>query len=31
MGPPNAAGTKMGLSWVQPGQAQSFIVEVQAK
>lgn len=31
MGPPNAAGTKVGVSWVQPGQSQSFVVEVQAK
>ena len=31
MGPPNAAGTKVGLSWVPPGQTQSFIVSVQAK
>jgi galactose mutarotase-like enzyme len=31
MGPPNAAGTKTGLAWVQPGQTQSFIVQVQAK
>jgi galactose mutarotase-like enzyme len=31
MGPPNAAGTKTGLAWVQPGQTQSFIVEVRIK
>ncbi|HEU5079319.1 MAG TPA: aldose epimerase [Opitutaceae bacterium] len=31
MGPPNAAGNKIGLSWVQPGQSQSFIVDIQAK
>lgn len=31
MGPPNAPGTKMGLSWVQPGQTQNFVVEVLAK
>jgi galactose mutarotase-like enzyme len=31
MGPPNAPGTQVGLSWVQPGQSQSFIVSVQVK
>ena len=31
MGPPNAPGTKVGLSWVQPGQTQSFVVEVRVK
>jgi galactose mutarotase-like enzyme len=31
MGPPNAPGTKVGLSWVQPGQAQNFVVEVKIK
>jgi galactose mutarotase-like enzyme len=31
MGPPNAAGTKIGLSWVPPGQTQSFVVEVEVK
>jgi galactose mutarotase-like enzyme len=31
MGPPNAPETKIGLHWVQPGQAQSFIVEIAVK
>lgn len=31
MGPPNAPGTKTGLSWVPPGQTQNFVVEVQVK
>ncbi len=31
MGPPNAPETKIGLHWVQPGQAQSFVVEVAVK
>ena len=31
MGPPNAAGNKTGLAWVQPGQSQSFVVDLQAK
>lgn len=31
MGPPNAAGHKVGLSWVQPGQTQSFVVAVNVK
>lgn len=31
MGPPNAPGTKTGLSWVPPGQTQAFVVEVHAK
>lgn len=29
MGPPNAAGNKVGLHWVNPGQSQHFSVEVQ--
>jgi galactose mutarotase-like enzyme len=29
MGPPNAPATKTGLHWVQPGQTQNFVVEVQ--
>ncbi len=31
MGPPNAPETKIGLHWVQPGQAQSFVVEIAVK
>ena len=31
MGPPNAPETKVGLHWVQPGQTQSFVVEVAVK
>jgi galactose mutarotase-like enzyme len=31
MGPPNAPENKIGLQWVQPGQTQSFIVQVQVK
>lgn len=31
MGPPNAPETKTGLHWVQPGQSQSFVVEVAVK
>ncbi len=31
MSPPNAPGTKTGLSWVQPGQTQSFVVEIRVK
>jgi galactose mutarotase-like enzyme len=31
MGPPNAPETKVGLHWVQPGQSQSFVVEVAVK
>lgn len=31
MGPPNAPETKVGLHWVQPGQAQSFVVEIAVK
>jgi galactose mutarotase-like enzyme len=31
MGPPNAAETKIGLHWVQPGQSQSFVVEIAVK
>jgi galactose mutarotase-like enzyme len=31
MGTANAPETKMGLSWVLPGQSQSFVVEVQVK
>ncbi len=31
MGPPNAPETKIGLHWVRPGQAQSFVVEIAAK
>ena len=29
MGPPNAAGHKQGLHWVNPGQAERFCVEVR--
>lgn len=31
MGPANAHATKQGLHWVQPGQSQSFVVEVAIK
>jgi len=31
MGPANAPGHKVGLHWVQPGQTQNFVVEVQIK
>ena len=31
MGPPNAPETKVGLHWVQPGQSQSFVVEIAVK
>ncbi|HTJ78900.1 MAG TPA: aldose epimerase [Rariglobus sp.] len=31
MGPPNAPETKVGLHWVQPGQSQSFAVEIAVK
>ncbi len=31
MGPPNAPENKIGLHWVQPGQAQSFVVEIAVK
>jgi galactose mutarotase-like enzyme len=31
MGPPNALETKVGLHWVQPGQAQSFVVDIAVK
>lgn len=31
MGPPNAPETKIGLHWVRPGQAQSFVVEIAVK
>lgn len=31
MGPPNAPENKIGLHWVQPGQAQSFVVELAVK
>jgi len=31
MGPPNAAEHKVGLHWVQPGQSQSFAIEVSVK
>jgi galactose mutarotase-like enzyme len=31
MGPPNAPETKIGLHWVQPGQAQSFVIEIGVK
>ena len=31
MGPPNAPETKVGLHWVQPGQSQSYVVEIAVK
>jgi galactose mutarotase-like enzyme len=31
MGPPNAPENKIGLHWVQPGQSQSFVVEIAVK
>ena len=31
MGPPNAPETKVGLHWVEPGQCQSFVVEIAVK
>ena len=31
MGPPNASETKVGLHWVQPGQTQSFVVDIAVK
>lgn len=31
MGPPNAPEHKVGLHWVQPGQQQSFVVELAVK
>ncbi len=31
MGPPNAPETKVGLHWIQPGQSQSFVVEIAVK
>ncbi len=31
MGPPNAPETKVGLHWVQPGQSQSFVIEIAVK
>jgi galactose mutarotase-like enzyme len=31
MGPPNAPENKIGLHWVQPGQTQSFVVEIAVK
>lgn len=31
MGPANAAENKVGLHWVQPGQAQSFVIDIAVK
>ncbi|MBX7122386.1 MAG: aldose epimerase [Opitutaceae bacterium] len=31
MGPPNAIENKIGLHWVQPGQSQSFAVEIKIR
>jgi galactose mutarotase-like enzyme len=31
MGPPNAPENKIGLHWVQPGQSESFVVEIAVK